>query len=131
MSTKKREVSISHQDAIVRASKVKELIAKHLVARGGSPSLRDISNELAESLDALGYDRRNLRSLLTTMVKAGMLSEVGTGIHREYVMESSLPGIKVEKVRKKAIDALQIDIIKATGRVRLSIQGLVIEIGVV
>ena len=130
MSTR-RKPNASPAEAVLRSGRVREIIGK-LMNDGVARTSRDISKSIAPQTDPLGYDRRNVGYLLGTMVEAGILSVNG----KDYVLTSHVEWEEPAPVstRKQQIsksDVLQVDVVKATGRVRLSTQGLIIEIGVV
>jgi len=130
MSTR-RKPNASPAEAVLRSGRVREIIGK-LMNDGVARTSRDISKSIAPQTDPLGYDRRNAGYLLGTMVEAGILSMNG----KDYVLTSHVEWeeptpVSTRKQRISKSDVLQVDVVKATGRVRLSIQGLIIEIGVV
>ena len=130
MSTR-RKPNASPAEAVLRSGRVREIIGK-LMNDGVARTSRDISKSIAPQTDPLGYDRRNVGYLLGTMVEAGILSMNG----KDYVLTSHVEWeeptpVSTRKQRISKSDVLQVDVVKATGRVRLSTQGLIIEIGVV
>ena len=85
-----------------------------------------------EQLAALGIKVQAVQSCVYSMTKSGVLVKQKTNGTTYYSLPTSnvTPPVVHKPRAQPSAPAIQVDIIKATGRVRLSLNGLVIEIGV-
>ena len=124
----------SLKEAFVRSAKARAIIIDEIKSKDKALTLTDILG--LEPLAALGMKVPAVQSCVYSMVKSGVLIKSKSDSTTYYgVPTGSVEKAPVKvKTTKYAIQptkpSIQVDIIKATGRVRLSLNGLVIEIGV-
>lgn len=122
-------MATSLKEAFIRAAKARAIILAELKNRDKPMSMADILGlgQLAE----LDMKVTAIQSCVYAMLKSGLLAKSKVDATTYYGLASVTTTSKVDTPRKaKLSPAIQVDIIKATGRVRLSLNGLVIEIGV-
>jgi len=140
-STKAEKPSKAETDAKIGA--VRQLVVDFL---NGNPNRAytaiSIGNALANQLASIGYSAHGLRYLLKNLEKDKLIQAVSVDNPRSYsTLIRELPEpIKavinhpqqpVEKSPITGAPTLKVDIVKSSGKVRLELQGLVIEIGVI
>lgn len=119
------------------ASQLRALLSAKLAAMGPI-GMKEIIT--IPEVEAIGMKRRAIETVVYSMVKAGTLVKspnpmnnsralysVGTG----QVPEAKIRGPYGSRVALSTKPNIQVDLIKSTGRVRLTLDGLTIEIGVV
>lgn len=125
-------MATSMKEAFIRSAKARAIIMAEL--RRLSPHGLAFSGiQSIESLKEVGISEAALRSCVYSMTKAGLVTRRKLhGVNSYYASTAEVPTSSPAKLAKpvKATPAIQVDIIKATGRVRLFLNGLVIEIGV-
>ena len=127
---------VSRREQLRRAAEMRSAISSLIFNSPSSLSASQIGNALSEKMKELGYNETNLSNFLFTMSKNNLISRTGGLGHVVYGKANSEVEIEPSEKRKKVKHAnpaaeIAIDIVKSTGKVRLQIKGLVIEIGVV
>lgn len=129
MATEKKQQSLSRSQILVRAAKLRAKMIS-LIKKTPGISTPDL---VAQMQDTLKAEQANDTSVITQLLhlqKSELIATIKDGNKASHY----LPDAKPAKVRKeKAVKAqpdFTVDLVKATGRVRVSIGGFVIEIGV-
>lgn len=128
-------MKLTRDEQIVRAAKFRELIFKHIVAATTPMTRYDLLSALMIDMDSMGYKEASLDNCLSMLTKAGIIERganaEGKSVYTKAV--NALSDVVTPKVIKLKQDkpTIVVDIIKNTGRVRLTLNGLLIEIGIV
>ena len=138
-------MQVQRAESLRRAAQARAFIIA-LIVKAGSEGIssKNVWLSLTKEMKELGYTQNNLSNFLHTMsankliVKTGPLGQIryfpaGTVIGLDSAPSSNQKKQKASKKEGKISDipSLTIDVIKSTGRVRISLKGLVIEIDVV
>lgn len=128
---------MGNHENMARAAKYKALIVALLNRTGTLLSHSEISAKLEDELTADSYKAHNLRGLLAQLAANKMIICDVAG-NRKLYHSTQYPApadadepVVERKSKKDAAPTLKVDLVKDTGRVRITLQGLVIEIGVV
>lgn len=127
---------LSRNEQLRRSAEMKAAISSLIFNSSSDLSAKQVSESLSEKMKELGYNETNLSNFLFTMSKNQLISRNGSLGHVTYGKPNGSADQKAvtkkEKIKpKSSSEEIMIDIVKSTGRVRLQIKGLVIEIGVV
>ena len=125
---------VSRDEQLRRSAEMRTAISSLLFNSSENLPASEISELLKSKMEELGYNETNLSNFLFTMSKNGLISKSGPLGNVKYGRPSDIKSAEPVKIKKPKGDPAQeikIDIVKSTGRVRLQIKGLVIEIGVV
>lgn len=136
-------VTRSREEQLIRAAKARAIIIAFLSERPGEAFSRaEIQSGTTKTLGPLGYTAAALDNFLYTMRKSELIwrREAEDGQPIRYHADRAVGMVEGGKPRQPKVPkkhkasaqsaAVVIDIIKSTGRVRLTLGGLVIEIGV-
>ena len=137
---------ISRHEQLVRAAKGRAIITACLKNADVPLTRVKIFEACGDSLNALGYTDSTLDNFLYTMGKSGLVTKVPGPSGMSYLWGTTpcaVGNAVINKAKAKQVKAdtassavpsaaaITLDIIKSTGRVRLTINGLVIEVGVI
>lgn len=132
--------TLSREDTLRRAAELRVKIISVLNVAGKPVSLRHLQENLKDWLHSSGYpDNFVLQNFLYAMVKNELIAKHGVGTVATYSkigvvpVEQSLRSESAHKAKKKESKppSIKVDIVKATGKVRISIDSITIEIGVI
>lgn len=136
---------LSEDEKAVRQSKIRAAIQHWLNNNQGSFTVSQIAKGLESIIQELNYSTQSLYSILPTMTKAGVIKMTEAGGKHYYhhprweghPLEHTEPTVKRIKRSTEAVadivppSQFTVDVVKSTGRVRITTQGLTIEIGIV
>ena len=125
-----------------RAAEMRAAVTALLNSSNQPLSAKEISEQLKGVMSSLGYFESNLSNFLFNMSANKLISKTGELGHVRYWKyggeEYSPAKPKAEKTQVKKVTKstaglpeIKVDYVKSSGKVRLEIKGLVIEIGVV
>lgn len=122
----------TREESLVRAARLRAIITAALNAQPDRVfKAEELRQELSQEMSNLGYTMINLYSCLRQMAKQELIGHPAIGNYKA-IAEGDEVQVAKRKQSKKSAKApeVSIEIVKSTGKVRLSIKGLVIEIGV-
>lgn len=132
--------TLSRKEQLLRAAQLRARITALINNADIRLTTKEVRAAIEEELKDLGYNESVLSNFLFTMSNNGLISREGTLGNITYGKAGDLPPkkektakIQQEKV-KKVINqepTLTVDLVKSTGRVRISFKGIQIEIGVI
>ena len=132
---------ISRNEQLRRAAEMRAAISSVIANSTKDLSSKEIGELLVEKMKELEYSNDNLSNFLFSMSRNNLIYSKGTLGHIVYgKFPSTTQELDKEKSKKSktnngnklsATEEIKIDIVKSSGRVRLQIKGLLIEIGVV
>lgn len=134
---------ISRHEQLVRAAKGRAIITSYLNTKTEPVPRGKILEDCGDRLAELNYTESSLDNFLYTMGNSGLLTKKPDPTGKLYLWSTmpsdggkvplrKAPSSKVKDKQDKASPAaITLDIIKSSGRVRLTINGLVIEVGVI
>lgn len=121
------------RDAVLaRAATFRALIRSAIHKTPGITQVQ-LATALADALKEHKASGNVITGQLTYLRQSGEVVPVRKGLQFHYYVQGATPEDEPGEVSLKKplkTPSIQIDVIKSTGRVRLQIQGLVIEIGV-
>lgn len=132
------EGKIDRGSALKRTAELRAAIIAGL--QDGQPYRMEMLRDL-DVVKALGAKPKDLQNTVYRMVKMGLLEQQGSGPSSAYKLATN-SGVRRYPITKKAEapstshvaakgnPTIQVDVIKSTGRVRLTLGGLIIEVGV-
>lgn len=132
--------TLSREDTLRRAAELRVKIISALNDAGKPVPIGHLQQKLKEWLKLSGYpDNFVLQNFLYAMVKNELIAKHGVGPAATYSkigvvpVEQSLRSESAHKAKKKEskLPSIKVDIVKATGKVRISIDSITIEIGVI
>ena len=132
------EEKIDRGSALKRTAELRAAIIAGL--QDGQLYRMDMMRDLGV-VKALGAKPKDLQNTVYRMVKMGLLEQqpLGTGLGyklatnsgvRKYPLAKKSEAPSTKPVAAKGNPTIQVDVIKSTGRVRLTLGGLIIEVGV-
>lgn len=119
-------------EARVRDAKIREAV-RGVLSDGEEYTASRLMEILTPDLEALGFKPANLRFILYEMAESKLIhsrKEART-LHFSAHASAQAKVPESEPKRQKTKPAVKIDIVKSTGKVRIELDGLLIEIGVV
>lgn len=134
---------LTRSEELVRAAALRAAIVADLNARSAPVNQQEITESLKDTLVKWKVtDEATLRRVLARAVSAGLFTSEKDGTRVLYSLSKDSAEEKAQKTQKKLAKAqlktlaigapdFTVDIVKATGRIRMTIAGLSIEIGVV
>ena len=119
-------MAINRKQAFVNAAKARGIIIAATKTEALSmPAILEMPE-----IVALNMKTAAVQACVYTMVKNGLLNKHKDGLAVRYGGTTSTPAKISEPRAKNTAPQIKVDLIKATGRVRLTISGISIDIGV-
>ena len=130
MARSKRQ-PLSRADTLVRAAKFRAKIQAVVRSHPGI-STPDIVSECAELMNEEYAPESLVHGQLSALTESGLLTREREGRHMHYRIQGDAPTTtrKAKKQRERSLADVTVDMVKATGRVRLTIGDFVIDIGI-
>ena len=128
---------ISHDEQLVRAAKIRGWITALLNSRETEPfTLTMIWDALADKFKSVNYNDVALRAMLKSMVDNKLiLSDKRANkmffMSLRFPIQSNKNGADTAQKNKPASTHFSIDIVKSTGKVRITAGDIVIDVGIV
>lgn len=144
MATKKTGVS---SEVYVCAAKTRALLISHLNNSNSKQTVREIGIALADKLSSIGVTKSTVSFQLKRLSASDLIGVANRGNAKEYfrknsqqnsniaLIASELPSTKqlrkLHGVSSAQQSILSIDIVKSTGKVRINMNNIIIEIGII
>lgn len=124
------------------AAKARAMILSYLNRNQKRMTIKEIVSELSDKFNAAGIRHEAINYQMSRLAANNLVGSVRRGTAIEYFRNPSNELVVVEDVPVKTTrkynrtdivqqPALAIDIVKSTGKVRINMNGMVIEIGIV
>jgi hypothetical protein len=128
--------TLSRKEQLLRAAQLRARITAIMNNADIRLTAKEVREALEDELSALGYNESSLSNFLFTMSNNGLISREGTignityGKAGDILPEKEMKQKKAQKATNQD-PTLTVDLVKSTGRVRISFKGIQIEIGVI
>ena len=122
------------EEKIDRGGSLKRSAELRAAIIAGMGSMENYKMGLIGELDLvkqLSVKPKDIQNAVYRMVKMGLLEQQGSGAASEYRLKAGTAlSVAKKPIAAKGNPTIQVDVIKSTGRVRLTLGGLIIEVGV-
>jgi hypothetical protein len=135
-----KKPTISRTEQLRRAAVARGAAIAFLNSRDAHYSGKELFNSMSNKLEAIEYTQANMDYILHALANSELIGSSKDGNTNVYFKKGLMPQTdpqelvaKTAKVAKTLVVTpdIKIDLVKATGRIRMTIQGISIDIGVI